>query len=83
MLIITPPGFTPVFVGVRVAHLFSFLCCVLFLSSACVLYTQCCQLAQCLWIVHRFLAHLAFRPGELLSSLFVRRLSSVRQHFTF
>ena len=29
-----------------------------------------------------FLAHLAFRPGELLSSLFVR-LSSVRQHFTF
>ena len=60
MLIITPPGFTPVFVGVRVAHLFSFLCCVLFLSSACVLYTQCCQLAQCLWIVHRFLAHLAF-----------------------
>ena len=24
-----------------------------------------------------FLAHLAFRPGELLSSLFVRRLSSV------
>jgi hypothetical protein len=34
-----------------------------------------------------FLAHLAFRPCELLSSLFVRRLvrrpSSVRQHFTF
>ena len=30
-----------------------------------------------------FLAHLAFRPGELLSSLFVRRPSSVRQHFTF
>ena len=29
-----------------------------------------------------FLAHLAFRPCELLSSLFVRRLSSVRQHFT-
>jgi hypothetical protein len=28
-----------------------------------------------------FLAHLAFRPGELLSSLFVRRLSSVRQHW--
>jgi hypothetical protein len=27
-----------------------------------------------------FLAHLAFRPCELLSSLFVRRPSSVRQH---
>jgi hypothetical protein len=30
-----------------------------------------------------FLAHLAFRPCELLSTLFVRRPSSVRQHFTF
>jgi hypothetical protein len=29
------------------------------------------------------LAHLAFRPGELLSSPFVRRLLSVGQHFTF
>jgi hypothetical protein len=27
--------------------------------------------------------NMLFRPGELLSSLFVRRLSSVRQHFTF
>jgi hypothetical protein len=30
-----------------------------------------------------FLAHLAFRPGELLSSLFVRRLSSVVRPSTF
>jgi hypothetical protein len=35
--------------------------------------------------ISTFLAHLAFRPCELLSSLFVRRLSSssVCQHFTF
>ena len=35
---------------VRVAHLFSFLCCVflLCLSLSCVLCTRCCQ---CLWIV--------------------------------
>jgi hypothetical protein len=30
-----------------------------------------------------FLAHLAFRPGELLSSLFVRRLLSVVRPSTF
>ena len=38
------PGLTPVFGGVRVAHHFSVLCCVVFcLSSSCVLCTQCCQ----------------------------------------
>ena len=35
---------------------------------------------NCPWLP--FLARLAFRPCELLSSLFVRRLS-IRQHFTF
>ena len=38
-----------------------------------------CQIFSC----HHFLAHLAFRPYELLPSLFVHRPSSVRQHFTF
>ena len=33
--------------------------------------------------LRRFLAHLAFRPCELLSSLFVRRLSSVVRPSTF
>jgi hypothetical protein len=42
-------GFTPCFDGVRVAHLFSFLCWFVFcLSSACVLCFPCCQ---CLWII--------------------------------
>ena len=38
------------FGGVRVAHLFSFLCCVFVfgLSLSCVLCAQCCQ---CFWIV--------------------------------
>jgi len=44
------PGFTPGIWWVRVAHLFSFLCCFVFcLSSSCVLCAQCCQ---CFWIVH-------------------------------
>jgi hypothetical protein len=30
------PGFTPGFGGVRVAHLFSFLCCVLFVFVLCL-----------------------------------------------
>ena len=34
-------------------------------------------------IFYLFLAHLAFRSGELLSSLFVRRLSSVVHPSTF
>jgi hypothetical protein len=34
-------------------------------------------------LIPLFLAHLAFRPGELLSSLFVRRLSSVVRPSTF
>jgi hypothetical protein len=40
------PGFNPVsfFGGVRVAHRFSFLCCVIFVFVLCA---QCCQ---CLWI---------------------------------
>jgi len=40
-----------IFGGVRVAQPFSFLCCVffLFLSSSCVLCTQC---YQCILIVH-------------------------------
>jgi hypothetical protein len=44
----------PVLSGVRVAHLFSFLCCVFCfcLSSSCVLSTQCCQF---LWILHIWL----------------------------
>ena len=41
--------------GIRVAHHFSFLCCVMLfvfcLSSSCVLCAQCCQN---LWIVHRW-----------------------------
>ena len=47
-------GSPPVFSGVRVAHLFSFLCCVFCfcLSSSCVLSTQCCQF---LWIFHIWL----------------------------
>jgi hypothetical protein len=33
--------------------------------------------------IRYFLAHLVFRPGELLSSLFVRHLSSVVRPSTF
>ena len=45
-------GSSPVFGGIHVVHLFSFLCCVL--SSVCLrpvsfFSTKCCQ---CLWIVH-------------------------------
>jgi hypothetical protein len=32
------PGFTPVFGGVHVAHLFNFLCCVLFVFVLCLVY---------------------------------------------
>ena len=40
----------PIFGEVHVDHLCGFLCCVFFyLSSSCVLRTQCCQ---CLWVVH-------------------------------
>jgi len=47
-------GSYPVIGGVRVAHLFSFVCCVVLfcLSSSCVLYTQCWKF---LWIVHSWL----------------------------
>ena len=45
---------TPGFWDIRVAHLFSFLCCVFvfYLSSSCVLCAHCCQF---LWIVHYWL----------------------------
>ena len=43
----------PVLGEVCVAHLFSFLCCVFFLSLCCVLCTQC---FQCLWIVNSWFA---------------------------
>ena len=42
-----PPRFL---FGVRVDHLFSLLCCVVFffcLSSLCVFYAQCCQRLEC------------------------------------
>jgi len=44
-------GSSPVFGGIRVAHLFSYLCCVfvICLSLSCVSCTQCCQ---CLWIIY-------------------------------
>jgi hypothetical protein len=49
----TENGTPPVFGGVHVAHLFSFLCCVLLcLSLYCVSCAQCCQ---CLLIVHSWL----------------------------
>ena len=43
----------PVFNGVCVAHLFSFLCCAFFLclSSSCVLCAHCCT-CMCIWILH-------------------------------
>ena len=43
-------GWPPVSCGVRLPHLFSFLCCVVFflcLFSSCVLCIQCCQ---CVWL---------------------------------
>ena len=47
-----PLGSPLVFGWIRVAHLFNFLCCVFvfcfYLSSSCVLCSQC---YQCLWIV--------------------------------
>ena len=44
---------SPEFGGFCIAHLSSFLCCLLFcLSLSCVLCTQCCQF---LWIVHSWL----------------------------
>jgi len=42
-------GSLPIFGGVCGVHLFSFLCCVVLLSSSCVLCTLCYQF---LWIVH-------------------------------
>jgi hypothetical protein len=44
-------GSPPVFLWVRVARLFSFLCCVFlfWLSPSCVVCTRCCQF---LWIFH-------------------------------
>jgi hypothetical protein len=70
-----------------------------FLTTVCSTFNPTCDaqmrtgihLLNVVWLTYdHFLAHLAFRPCELLSSLFVRRLSSVvrrtssvRQHFTF
>jgi hypothetical protein len=46
-------GFKSVLGGVSVAHLLSFLCFCVCLSSSCVLCTQC---FQCLWIAHYWLS---------------------------
>ena len=58
----------PVFGGFCVAHLFIFLCCVVFLfclSSCCVLCTQCCQF---LWIVHSWMPPSVFSNVYLIAS---------------
>ena len=45
----------PVLGGVRVAHLFSFLCCVLLLSCLSSFFVLCAQCCKRLWIVHSWM----------------------------
>ena len=41
------------FGGVRVAHLFSFLCCLF--CFVCLCFVSCAQCCMCMWIVHSWL----------------------------
>jgi hypothetical protein len=84
------PGFSPGFWWVRVALLFSFLCCVVFCLSSCIV--LCVQCYQCLWIVHFYclwfsLTFIRMRRKKLeivvdkLKMLYIPHLVNPRQLF--